>query len=808
MPNKDDTDLSLLAELEAARARIAELEAEKEAGMKAEEALRANEALLQAVLRDLPFDFWARDINHRIIMQSNESIRLWGDLSRVSVAESYCTSDTSRIWKDANRRVLSGEVVTSEQEYATTNGGLRTYHCIAAPIRDADAILGIVGINLDITAHKRTEQALQDAHTFLDIVINNLPDPIFVEDEQHRHVLVNQALTNQFGIPREVLLGQTVRDFMPPELAESKWADTELVLKTEAVSTAEENIIDAQGRLREILTRKVPYKGSGGEKLVIGVTSDVTDRNLADEALRASEERYSTIVRTTAEGICILDRNSTITFINQAMADMTGCQIAEAVGRPASDFLFPEDLPDFNERMRQRQFGQSIRYERRLRRSDGSELWTIASTTPLFSKDGEFLGSFGMMSDISARKQAEAELARQKNMLQSIIESTSDAVFVKDASGCYILVNNVTAGLFGLSKEEMLGKDDYFIFPAAQAEAIKENDLAILAQESPRTFEERLTTRDGNRIYLTTKGPLYNESGEKTGIFGMARDITEREHMAETLVQTEKMASVGGLAAGMAHEINNPLAGILQSAQVIATRLQPENAANIRAAEKCGCPMPGLQCYLDNREIMTLLDGVRDAGRRASLIVSNMLDFSKRHNSDLFPVNVIDVIEKSIELCQQDHNLAEKYNLRNVSITREYQSDECIVPCSGNQIQQVMLNLLRNALHAMSEAETPMPSIILRAAIEGEHALIEVEDNGPGMEEHVRRRVFDPFFTTKAPNKGTGLGLSVSYFLVVNRHGGVMEVHSTPGKGTRFSIKLPLTPRYGKRLTITEPPVR
>ncbi|MFP5238308.1 MAG: PAS domain-containing protein, partial [Acidobacteriota bacterium] len=211
MPNKENADLSVLAELEAARARIAELEAERKTRTKAEEALRAREALLQAILRDLPFDFWARDTNHHIIMQSNESIRLWGDLSRVSVSDSYRSSDTSKIWKDTNLRVLSGEVVTSEQEYATTNGGLRTYHCIAAPIRDADAILGIVGINLDVTQHRKTEQALQDAHSFLDIVINNLPDPIFVEDEQHRHVLVNQALTNQFGIPREILLGQTVR---------------------------------------------------------------------------------------------------------------------------------------------------------------------------------------------------------------------------------------------------------------------------------------------------------------------------------------------------------------------------------------------------------------------------------------------------------------------------------------------------------------------------------------------------------------------------------------------------------------------
>jgi len=794
MPDSEKTRAELAAELEAARRRIAELEADREAKEQAQAALRANEALLQAMLRNLPFDFWARDAGERVIMQSDESIRLWGDLSSVLIEDTGADREIVDSWRVDNKRGLAGEVLTSEREYAPPGGERRTYHKVVAPIRDGSNILGIVGVNIDVTERRRAELALQDAHAFLDMVLNSIPDPIFVEDEEHRFVLVNQALCTQLGHPAEYYLGKTVRDILPPGLTESKWADTASVLATGKECVAEERVVNAQGRLLDIITKKVRYVGSGGEKLVIGTTRDITDSKRAEEALRASEERYSTIVRTAAEGICVLDGGGRITLVNQAMADILGCGIEDAVGRAATDFVFPGDIHDFDARLRTRMAGSSVHYERHVRRADGSGLWAIVSATPIFDKDGEFQGSFAMFTDINERKQAEAELARQKRLLSSIIESTSDAVFIKDCEGRYLLVNQVTARLFGKPPCQVLGLDDTAFFPPEQAAQIRSNDLDILGEDGPRTVEERLTTSTGDRVYLATKGPLYDESGRKTGLFGIARDITEREQMAETLIQTEKMASVGGLAAGMAHEINNPLAGIMQSAQVVASRLRPGSAANMKAALECGCDLDRLQAYLRSREIPPLLDGIRDAGKRASMIVANMLDFSKRHASALIPLDLNEVVGKAIELCEHDYSLSERYDMKNVRIVSDFEAPSLIVPCSGNQIQQVLLNLLQNAVQAMSAARTPDPSIVLRTRTEGGHAVVEVEDNGPGMEEEVRRRVFEPFYTTKAPNRGTGLGLSVSYFLVVNRHHGAIEVHSTPGKGTRFVVQLPLKP--------------
>jgi len=169
-----------------------------------------------------------------------------------------------------------------------------------------------------------------------------------------------------------------------------------------------------------------------------------------------------------------------------------------------------------------------------------------------------------------------------------------------------------------------------------------------------------------------------------------------------------------------------------------------------------------------------------------------MIEFSEIGSSAWLPIDLNGVAEKSIELCEQDYNLLERYDLKHITISREFAERELNVPCSANQMQQVLFNLLRNAAQALVEAQTPEPVIILRTRKEEQCAVIEVEDNGPGMDEATRKRIFEPFFTTKTPDKGTGLGLSVSYFIVVNRHCGAITAQAAPGGGTRFVIRLPL----------------
>jgi len=268
-------------------------------------------------------------------------------------------------------------------------------------------------------------------------------------------------------------------------------------------------------------------------------------------------------------------------------------------------------------------------------------------------------------------------------------------------------------------------------------------------------------------------------------------DVTDRVRIEEMMVQSEKMISVGGLAAGMAHEINNPLAGILQNVQVMRNRISPDLVKNRRVAEECGITIESVTEYMEKRGFLDMVEAVMDSGRRAAKIVENMLSFSRKGDSRHEIKDLRKLLDNTVMLASNDYDLKQQYDFKKVKIVREYE-EEADVLCEGSKIQQVFLNILKNGAQAMmkKEEETGDPQFVLRIKNDGDRVRIEIEDNGEGMEEDVRKRVFEPFFTTKEVGIGTGLGLSVSYFIITDEHGGTMACESESGKGTKFIIRL------------------
>jgi signal transduction histidine kinase len=271
-------------------------------------------------------------------------------------------------------------------------------------------------------------------------------------------------------------------------------------------------------------------------------------------------------------------------------------------------------------------------------------------------------------------------------------------------------------------------------------------------------------------------------------------DATERVRMEEMMIQTEKMMSVGGLAAGMAHEINNPLGIIMQSVQNVLRRISPDMRKNAEAAAHTGVDLAAIQRYFAERGILEFLADITSAGKRAATIVTNMLNFSRRTESNTAPVDLGELLKKAVELAASDYDLKKKYDFKHIEIDYDLDPELPPVPCVETKIEQVLLNLFKNAAQAIGQQGVGVrsPRIICRTRREGDVARIEIEDNGPGMDESVRRRVFEPFFTTKEVGTGTGLGLSVSYFIITDNHKGTMDVESTPGVGAKFIIRLPL----------------
>lgn len=267
----------------------------------------------------------------------------------------------------------------------------------------------------------------------------------------------------------------------------------------------------------------------------------------------------------------------------------------------------------------------------------------------------------------------------------------------------------------------------------------------------------------------------------------------EKKRLEEMMVQSEKMVSIGGLAAGMAHEINNPLAGILQNIQVIQNRLKENLPANISTADQLGLNLETLREYLNKREIFRMMDSVMDAGKRAAAIVSNMLTFSRKSSSSFVLEDVCELLDKTLDLAASDYNLKKRFDFKKIKIIREYGRDIPKIKCKTSEIQQVFFNILSNGAQAMmSFAHILEPCFVLSVQKRADGIRIEITDNGPGMKEEVQKRIFEPFFTTKEVGEGTGLGLAVSYFIITENHKGRIDVRSKPFKGTTFTIDLPI----------------
>ncbi|KRW68285.1 sensor histidine kinase [Stutzerimonas nitrititolerans] len=393
--------------------------------------------------------------------------------------------------------------------------------------------------------------------------------------------------------------------------------------------------------------------------------------------------------------------------------------------------------------------------------------------------------------EVQVRSKIEQKLTGFQHYLNSIIDSMPSALIALDEQLYVTQWNQQASQLSGTSLDDALNQPVFIAF-----EPLKPflTQIRLASEQHQVAKIERVTwlLNEEPRHFALTLYPLMGQGGR--GVVIRIDDITERINMEEIMVQSEKMLSVGSLAAGMAHEINNPLGAILHNAQNIRRRLSPELERNRKSAEETGVQLEAVNQYLQRREVPQLLDGIQQAGSRAAKIVSHMLSFSRMSNRQLAECQLPVLIDQALEIAGNDFALIEGFDFRAIDIVRDFDPQVDRVPCIGNELEQVLLNLLKNAAQAIHQKGSDVPGqIILRTRLNPPWAEIQVEDNGGGIPERVRKRIFEPFFTTKEVGQGTGLGLSVSYFIITNNHKGQMEIQSRPGQGSTFTLRLPLS---------------
>ena len=510
-------------------------------------------------------------------------------------------------------------------------------------------------------------------------------------------------------------------------------------------------------------------------------------RNLQD-----SEERWRSLTETSPDHILTLDTSLNIQFANLAFS---GATVEELIGTPLYQYAEKKEKQDeikaiFETVLRT---GEHAAYETVYHIPEGGTIYyesRVAPRKPEGSK--EIVGMTVSSRNITERKQAEEALRDSEEKYRNVVQNAIEAICVVQ-DGMFKYFNPEAVRLFGYTGEELeqLPSEDT-IYPEDKSLVTSLRMQRQAGEHVSGIYSHRIITKDGRILWVEIKAVTITWNSHPA-VLVFLTEITDRKKSEELMIQTEKMMTVGGLAAGMAHEINNPLGAVLQGVQIIQRRLSPDLKSNQGPAEEFGIDLHNLQQYMEKRGILSFFEGIKESGRKTSYIISNMLQFSRKSESRMAPHNLVELIDNVLELAGKEYDLKKRYDFRNIKVVKEFDSSLPLVPCTETEIQQVMLNLLTNAAWAMSNEQKSDPAqIIIRIHAEKEMARIEVEDNGPGMDEETRKRIFEPFFTTKPVGKGTGLGLSVSYMIIVNNHKGMMEVESEPEKGTRFILKIPL----------------
>ena len=716
-----------------------------------------------------------------------------------------------------------------KEELTTTPDGDRWYLTTKVPrYNEEGEVIGTFGTSWNITNRKLAEVELRQLRALLSNTIDSMPSLLIGVDAEGLVIQWNRQAETTTDLLAVDAIGQPLRDVFP--MLSKEMVKVERAIRERIPQTEERIPLLEDDRTRYNDITVYPLLEGESEGAVIRV-DDVTDRVMIEDSIRNIVEGVAAVGRRFFKSMVdqlakTLDADFTFIseFTNDSHESMRTIAVS-AKGESNDNFdfvlaknpceLILEDneclyIDNASKRYPETELLQTLDI-------DGyigiplvdSEQNALGVMVAMYHKPLEQVDFATSIMQVFAgrtaaeleRLQATKDLVALRNLLENIINSMPSILVGVDAEGRVMQWNREAEQVTGIEAPRAHGQSLQRIFPDFGSEM--GHILETLGSNTQQHHERVHCSFKGDpRMVDVTIYPITTEGSD--GAVIRLDDVTDRVRIEDMMVQSEKMMSVGGLAAGMAHEINNPLAGILQNLQVMRNRITHSTERNMGAATAAGTSLEAIQAYMEERGLIKMMDSISEAGRRAAKIVDNMLSFSRKDEAHFAPNNLEEIIERSIELASNDYNLKKRFDFRHIRMVREIDALDPIA-CEGSQIQQVILNLLTNSAQAMADRPegAPDPQITVRLKVDRDMALLEVEDNGPGMDAEARKRAFEPFFTTKDVGHGTGLGLSVSYFIITENHDGTMNLVSAPGKGACFSIRIPFEhrmARWGLRL--------
>lgn len=733
----------------------------------AEEALRESEERFRQIADNVRELFWmfTPDFSEAIYI-SPAYEALWGrPLESVyrepsSFLAAVHSEDLGAL-TSAMRRVRECPFEGVEYRITRPDGTVCWMFSRGFPVHDEwGNVTRVVGTTAEITERKQAEEELQQSEERFRTLFEQSVAGVLIHDDQGSILQVNQRFCESLGYTREELLGMQVFEV--------------------EVGTGPEEMLDAWAQMRPGAPQMIPgvqRRKDGntfpveawirrielqGQSLILAEAHDVTERKQAETKLAAAEAHYRRLVESAPQAIYALDVEGRFIELNPAGERLLERSAEEVMGTHFSTVIAPADLEVAHDGFDRVISGEeySIEFEERIRRPSGEERLLLVTETAI-QDGGAIIGTHGIARDITE----EREQQERMRLLTSALEGLKEGVSVARFDGQLIYANSTHTRLLGYDRSSgELPNSTRFIPDQEEAHRQEEIFRAVAEHGTWTGRVRRRRLSDGQIIPLEMITGRVDQEGGESVLFSIARDISEEILKEQQLRRVERLASVGTLIGGVAHELNNPLHAIRNFAELLLME------------ERNG----------EDREALEIMKREAD---RAAKVVSDLRLIAREtqeEKTQRAPVDLNDVMRHVLKL--------RRYSLDtgNVEIREDLAADLPPVLANRGEIEQVVLNLVVNAEQAM-QGQQGDRRLILRTRHSSRGAAIHVVDSGPGIPSRHLERIFDPFFTTKSPGEGTGLGLSLVHG-IVTEHEGDIHVDSEVGKGTAFRIDLPCAP--------------
>jgi PAS domain S-box-containing protein len=640
----------------------------------------------------------------------------------------------------------------------------------------------------------RAQKELERKETELREMLESSPIGTTIVNADGSFEFVNSRMARMVGLSKEEFLASNARDlYVNPQDRDQV---SERLVKEGRLRDIEMQMKKADGTSFWILLSFEPMR-SEEHGHFFGWVYDISERKRAELELQESRDTFQALADNLPEFISMKDLEGRFLFVNKRFEEWVCVDRNDVIGKTADDIYPEEQAIVFNRIDREAiESRKVLSQEVKLDYPDGITRGIIRLRFPVFSSDGEMLGLGTVNHDITERKQQEEALRKSEEEFRSVFETSAAGMALLDMQGRYFKVNRRFCEIVGYNEHELLEMTWRDITHKDDIAGVEDLDRQVAdGAEDDFMMERRLIHKNGTPIWTSlSSSQLRDEDGNPQQIFSFVQDITELKTMQGQLIQSEKMASLGQLTAGIAHEIKNPLNFVNNFAETSVELIEElkEEFQSVRD-----------QFNDESREnvddLFETLNGdlgkINEHGRRADGIVKSMLLHARGDVSDRIESPLNPLVLEALKLAY--HGERAKDKSFQVALDEQLDEKAGAIEVMPQEITRVLVNLFGNAFYAVKKRALEagnngyQPTVSITTISSGNGIEIRVRDNGTGIPTDIREKLFEPFFTTKPPGEGTGLGLSMCFDIIVQQHGGQMSVDSKPGEFTEFIIALP-----------------